>query len=124
MVVDRKLSRGSLDRGARRQKTLDPHTFGMTTTLAPASWEPPSSRHLFPHHYISKDQMQRSSYECCAKNSPNIVQNFGAVMATYILAGRNLESPSTPAFFPHIEIEIPECQALQGWLLVASFRRR
>ena len=81
MVVDRKLSRGSLDRGARRQKTLDPHTFGMITTLAPASWEPPSSRHLFPHHYISKDQMQRSSYECCSKNSPNIVQNLSAMIA-------------------------------------------
>ena len=34
MIVDLKLPSGSLDRGARRQKSLDPHTFRMITTLA------------------------------------------------------------------------------------------
>ena len=67
MVVDRKLSRGSFDRRAGRQKTLDPHTFGMITTPAPASREPPWSRYLFPHHYISKNSMQQSSQEYRSK---------------------------------------------------------
>src|SRR5215813_12483305 len=53
VIVDRKLSSRSLDRGARRQETLDPHAFGVITPLASASWRPLSSRHVFPREYTS-----------------------------------------------------------------------
>jgi len=48
VIVDRKLASGSLDRGARRQKSFDPHAFGMITTLASPGERSLSSCHLFP----------------------------------------------------------------------------
>ena len=51
--------------------------------------------------------MQRSSDECCSKNSPNIVQNFGAVMATYIFGRPEPRKSLNPCLFLHNEIETP-----------------
>jgi len=55
VIIDREFSRGSLDRCARRQQTLDPHALGVVAPLTSPGSRTLLARHDFPHHqYIQK----------------------------------------------------------------------
>src|SRR5215471_5706619 len=54
VIVDVKFTSGSLDRGASRQETFDPHALGVITALTSPGGRPLSPCHLCPHDYGSK----------------------------------------------------------------------
>jgi hypothetical protein len=61
MIIDREFSRGSLDRCARCQKTLDPHALDMIAALASPGSRAFWSWHVFPHTYILKNKAPLSA---------------------------------------------------------------
>src|SRR5882724_2955229 len=109
VIIDRKVASSSLDRGTRRQKPLDPHTFRMITALASACGRPPSSRHYFPHDYTSKSNSTRRRMNR-SKNSTSIAQNYGAVMTGSKVGCTGFEARSTPGFSRENYPKTPDCK--------------